>query len=49
MGADIFDYYYAFLKEQRCNPNTDESKLRDMLNEWIGNNKTLKNLMFELE
>ena len=49
MGEDIFNYYYDFLHDQRHNPNTDEAKLRAQLNEWIGNNKTLKNLIFEME
>ena len=49
MGPDVFDYYYQFLYEQRHNPNTDEAKLRAQLNEWIGSNKTLKNLIFEME
>lgn len=49
MGKDVFDYYYQFLYEQRHNPNTDEAKLRAQLNEWTGNNKELKNLIFEME
>jgi hypothetical protein len=49
MGADVFDYYYAFLNEARHNPNTDEAKLRAQLNEWVGSNKSLKNLIFEME
>lgn len=46
MGADVFDFYYNFLYEERHNPNTDEAKLRAQLNQWIGSNKTLKNLVF---
>lgn len=49
MGEDVFEYYYQFLYEQRHNPNTDEAKLRAQLNEWIGNNRDLRNLIFEME
>ena len=49
MGNDVFDYYYNFLSKKRQDPSTDEAKLRSQLNEWIGTNKTLKNLIFELE
>jgi hypothetical protein len=49
MGNDVFEYYYDFLYEQRHNPNTDEARLRAQLNEWTGNNRELKNLIFEVE
>ena len=49
MGEDVYDYYYDFLLEQRHNPNVDEAKLRAQLNEWTGNNRELKNLLFEME
>lgn len=49
MGADVFNYYYGYLTQKRQDPSTDEAKLRSQLNEWIGTNKTLKNLIFELE
>ena len=49
MGSEIFDYYYQFLQEKRSDPMTDEAQLRSQLNEMIGTNKQLKNLMFELE
>ena len=49
MGDEVFDYYYSFLYEKRRDPSTDEAKLRRDLNNMIGSNKTLKNLIFELE
>ena len=49
MGSEVFDYYYGFLYEKRQDPSTDEAKLRSDLNQMIGSNKTLKNLIFELE
>lgn len=49
MGSDIFDYYYEFLYKHRVDPSTDEAKLRSQMNQMIGTNKELKNLMFELE
>ena len=49
MGSDVFNYYYDFLYKHRVDPSTDEAKLRSQLNQMIGTNKTLKNLIFELE
>lgn len=49
MGSDVFNYYYDFLKKHRADPSTDEAKLRASLNQMIGTNKELKNLIFELE
>ena len=49
MGSEVFDYYYGFLYEKRQDQSTDEAKLRSDLNQMIGSNKTLKNLIFELE
>lgn len=49
MGKEIYDYYYQFLYNARTDPLNDETKMRAQLNEMTGQNKELKNLIFDLE
>ena len=49
MGPSVFNFYYDFLHKARTDPQTDEVATRKQLNEMVGTNKDLKNLIFSLE
>lgn len=49
MGEDVFQFYYDFLYKNMVNPSADKAKLRSELNQMIGTNRKLKNLIFDME
>jgi len=49
LGGEVFDFYYSLIYKARMNPRTDEAKFRRELDSYVGNNKDLKNLIFQME
>lgn len=49
MGDDVFHFYFDFLYKNMVDPSADKAKLRSELNQMIGSNRQLKNLIFEME